>query len=208
MAAFLQLPIGALNAQTTETQRSESPASDAPSPNPRHGDETPEGAIRSFYTAIAMADRDTVEYLLAKPKQLQDWIDAQLDITYAFHRFSEAAKSHFGDEGKALYMPAPALVALKQLNENKPKEMGDKAEWTTNPRLPTKLIRKDGHWKMDIVSSFEKPEHLQLISKELAKTAAYIDAIAEEMENGHFDTIEKVRAELKRRRDAQNSAKP
>ncbi|MEO8272250.1 MAG: hypothetical protein ABI557_21250, partial [Aureliella sp.] len=98
-----------------------------------------------------MADRETVEYILATPKELQDWIDAQLDITYAFHRFSEAAKSHFGDEGKSLYLPSPALLALKQLKEIKPKEFGDKAEWTTNPRLPTKLLCKDGHWKIDIL---------------------------------------------------------
>lgn len=35
----------------------------------------------------------------------------------------------------------------------------------------------------------------------MSKTAAYIDAIAEEMENGRFDTIEAVRAELKRRKE-------
>ena len=199
--------IGLLNAQTASSKESGQQATSSPSPNPKYGDDTPDSTIRSFYTALAMADRETVEYLLATPKGLDGWIDAQLDITYAFHRFSEAAKSHFGDEGKSLYLPSPALLAIKQLKEIKPKESGDKAEWTTNPRLPTKLFRKDGHWKMDILKSFEKPEHIKELSRDLQQTASYIDDIAEKMENGRFDTMEQVRAEMKRRRENKNSAK-
>lgn len=60
---------------------------------------------------------------------------------------------------------------------------------------------------MDIFGSFEKPEHMQLLSRELSKTAAYIDAIAEEMESRRYDTVEAVRAELKRRRDLAESSK-
>lgn len=208
VAAVLQPLTGTLVAQTSSAPTSE-PQSNPPSaPNPKYGDDTPESAIRSFYTAIAMADRDTVEFILTTPKELENWIDTQLDITYAFHRFSEAAKSHFGEEGKALYMPSPALFALKQLKEIKPKETDDKAEWTTNPRLPTKLIRKDGHWKIDLAGSFEKPEHIQLISQEHKKTADLIDAIAEEIEGGQYDTIPKVRAEIKRRRETADPEKP
>lgn len=194
-------------AQESSTQGGAANSAAKASPSPKYGDATPEAMIRSFYVAIAMADRDTVEYLLVTPNKLQAWIDAQLDITYAFHRFSEAAKSHFGENGTTLVLPSPALVALNKLKEIKPKEDGDKAEWATNPRIPSKLIRQDGHWKMDIFGSFEKPEHMQLLSRELSKTAAYIDAIAEEMESGRYDTVEAVRAELKRRRDLAESSK-
>jgi hypothetical protein len=210
--AIQQVTISYCRAQESTTQNAKpqdataEPATKA-GPNPRYGDATVESTIRSFYVAIAMADRDTVEYLLDTPNELQEWIDAQFDITYAFHRFSEAAKSHFGEKGKSLVLPSPALVALTKLKEIKPKEDGDKAEWATNPRIPSKLIRRDGHWKMDILRSFEKPEHMQLLNREMSKTAAYIDAIAEDMENGRFETIEAVRAELKRRKELADAAK-
>ena len=196
----LQMFTGTLYAQSA-VQDLTTQAIPSQTPNLKYGDDTPESAIRSFYTAIAMADRATIEHILATPKELEEWIDSLLDITYAFHRFSEAAKTQFGEQGKSLYMPSPALLSLKQLKEIKPKESGDEAEWRTNPRLPTKLFRKDGHWKIDISKSFEKPDHIKQIAEEFRKSAECVDAIAEEMENGRYDTIEKVRAELKRRRE-------
>jgi hypothetical protein len=196
---------GIVFAQTAASENATQLETSSASPNPKYGDGTPEFAIQSFYTALAMADRDTVEYILANSKELTDWIDAQLDITYAFHRFSEAAKAQFGDEGRSLYLPSPALLALKQLKEIKPVESGNTAEWATNPRLPTKLFRKDGHWKIDILHSLEKPEHLQELTQEFIKTASYIDAIAEEMENRRYATVQDVRDEMKKRRANSNS---
>jgi hypothetical protein len=208
LGLLLTVATGDFSIAQTENQPelSQAPSSTA-SPKPKYGDATAETAIRSFYTALAMADRDTVEYLLVTPNELQDWIDAQLEITYAFHRFSEAAKATFGDEGKSLYMPSPFLISLNQLKDNKPKETGDRAEWKTHPRLPTKLLRTDGHWKLDLLRSFEKPDHVLVVAKEMQKTAALVDALAEEMEKGKFESVQQVRAELKRRREASQSNK-
>lgn len=199
--------LGFLSAQEITSPDTPSARTSQASPKPKYGDDTPESTIRSFYVALAMADQETVNFLLATPKELHEWVDAQLDITYAFHRFSEAAKSQFGDEGKSLILPSPSLIALNQLKDIKPKEDGDQAEWRTNPRLPMKLFRKDGHWKIDLLGSFEKAEHLQDLSREFARIAAYIDAIAEEIENGDIDTVEKVRSEMKRRRPSSSTTK-
>lgn len=198
---------GILLAQESDSQDSVARTKSNSSPNPKYGDDTPESTIRSFYTALAMADRETVDFLLVTPKELREWVDAQLKITYAFQRFSVAAKSQFGDDGKSLFLPSPGLIALNQLKEVKPQEEGDKAQWATNPRLPTKLIRIDGHWKMDLLRSFEKPEHIQLLNREFARTAAYIDAIAQEMESGRYKSLEEVRAEMKRRKESGSSNK-
>jgi hypothetical protein len=179
-------------------------------PNPRFGDETPEAAIRSFYTALASCDTVTACWLLVSPAKMKKWVEVQARMSSSFRHLGSAAGERFGEEGKSLQLPPPAELALLKLATVKPTEKGDKAEWATNPKVPTNLVRKDGHWKLDLHSSFLKPEHIDQQNVVLGRIAMYVNQIAQGIEKGEFESVDAVREEFKRQRAKMNEdlAKP
>ncbi len=186
-----------------QTRPAIEPASDKP--KPKFGDQSPEAAIRSFYTALATGDAPTARSLLVSPTKMHEWVEVQIRMSNSFRRFGTAAVERFGDEGKALQFPVPAELALLKLATVKPTEEGDKAEWATNPKVPSKLIRKDGHWKLDLHSSFLKPEHMEQQNVVLGRIALYVNRIAQGIEKGKFESIAAVREEFKRQRAKMNA---
>ena len=175
----------------------------APSPNVR--DKTPELAIRSFFTALSNGDTDGACELLVSPKKMRQYCKIQTEITGAFKNLADAAEAAFGDDGKVLQLPNPALEAMKRLGDVSPTVNGDEAEWRTNPAAPMKLKRIDGHWKLDLFSSFnKKPEQFELTNKVMSRVAKYVGEIAADMNKGRYESVADVQAEFRRQRRLMN----
>lgn len=168
-------------------------------------DNTPEAAIRSFYTALANGDATTASQLLESSDKMAKWVEVQIDQTNAFRQLGMAAISRFGEDGKVLQVPVPAESALKKLESIKPIQNGDTAEWRTNPNVPSKLVRKNGHWKLDLYSSFQKPEHLAQQVDVFGRIAKYVKEIAADIETGRLASIPEVREEFKKQRAKLNA---
>ncbi len=173
-------------------------------PKPKFGDQTPEAAIRSFYTALATGGAPTARSLLVSPTKMHEWVEVQVRMSNSFRRLGEAAVKQFGEEGKVLQFPVPAELALVKLVTIKPTQEGDQAEWRTNPKLPTKLVRRNGHWKLDLYASFLKPQHMTQQNVIFGRIAQYVEQIAQDIEKGRFETIAAVREEFKRQRAKMN----
>jgi hypothetical protein len=112
---------------------------------------------------------------------MKTWIDVQIEMSKSFRRLGTAAVSRFGKQGKALQATMPAEVVLQKLKTTRPTQNGDAAEWRINPNLPTKMTCINGRWKLDLYSSFQRPEDIS-------------------QQNDVFGRI--VRAELKKQREA------
>lgn len=174
----------------------------APAKTPaKPDDSTPEGAIRAFFEAIAAGDATLAQSYLLNPDPVKEWTEVQSSLSLAFKRMATAAVK-FGDEGKSLQTPVPARLAIQKLETVKVEQDGDSAKWPSNPQVPMKLQRVEGHWKLDLHSSFQKPEHLEMMNRVQGRIAKFVDRIAADMESGKLDTVESVRNEMRKERDA------
>lgn len=135
---------------------------------------------------------------------MRDWVKVQIEISNSFQHLGKASIACFGDTGKTLQLPAPAETVIGQLDKIKPVAKGNTAEWRTNPKLPTKLVLVDGHWKLDLYSSFGKPDDLVQISKTDGRIAKYIERIARDIDEDKFKSVADVRNELKAERAKMN----
>ena len=70
------------------------------------------------------------------------------------------------------------------------------------PAVPLKLKKIDGHWKLDLYSSFANPADLKKINRVHGGVANYIGDVATEIAAGKYESVDQVRQELKRRREA------
>ncbi len=170
----------------------------------KFGDQTPEAAIRSFYTALATSDARTARHLLVSPRKMDEWVKVQARMSSSFRRLSAAAVEHLGDDGKALHVAVPAEFVLQKLATIKPTQTGGQAVWPIHPKFPTKLVRIDGHWKIDLHSSFRKPEDMIQQNTIFGRIAEYVGQIATDTEKGKLQTVAAVRAELKAQRAKMN----
>jgi hypothetical protein len=166
-------------------------------------DTTPDGAIRVFFQAIADGDAKLAQSYLLDPTPMKEWTEVQSSMSLAFKRLATAA-ARFSDEGKSLQTPVPALLAIQKLETVKVEQEGDSAQWPSNPQVPMKLQRVEGHWKLDLFSSFQKPEHLEMMNRVQGRIAKYVDRIAADIESGKLDSVDSVRAEMRKERDALN----
>ncbi len=167
-------------------------------------DNTPEESISSFFAALAAGDSSTAQRLLVSPEEMADYCATQAKLSLALIRLGRAGVTRFGEKGKALQQPVPASLAVSRLKDVKPVIDGDTAEWKSNPNAPLKLRLLEGGWRIDLRSSFKKKDHLDMTNRVFGRIVAYIDDIAERLEQGHFDTISDVQAELKKQRAAMN----
>lgn len=165
-------------------------------------DSTPEAAIGAFYSALANGDSRAASELLVAPREMAEWTEIQARMTVSFNRLGKAAVARFGEDGNSLVAPVPAAVAFRQLDSVKPVVRGDSAEWPVNPKAPLKLKRIDGHWKLDVYSSFPSPAHLKQLNEVHRRVATYVGRIASDLDAGKFKSVAEVREELKKQREA------
>lgn len=173
-------------------------------PKPEFGDDSPENALRSFYSALKNGDAVTAKSLLTAPEKLTEWVDIQIKVSNAFRQFGDAAVAHFGDEGKVFLGGIPSDSLLKKLDTLKPTQDGDSARWAINPQVPMKLVREDGHWKLDLFASPNDDDQVKQQNRTFSRIADYVGQIATDVKDGKFATIAAVRAELKKQREAMN----
>ncbi|MEX0715923.1 MAG: hypothetical protein WD066_05020 [Planctomycetaceae bacterium] len=179
--------------------------SDAPEENVVEADDsTPKGAIRAFYTALAKGDDRAASRFLVSADELAEWTRIQAQTSIAFRKLGTASVKRFGEEGKRLQMQAmaPAELILQKLDTWKLEENGDEAVWHVNPNAPLKMKKIDGRWKLDVLASFQSPEHLELLNDVMARVNALVGKVADDLEQGRFDSVAEVRVELKRQREA------
>jgi len=167
-------------------------------------DVTPEAAICTFYNALARGDARSASRLLVTPAEMAEWTEIQANMSVSFQRLGAAAVSQFGDDGKLLQVSVPAETVLRKLDTIKPIQDGDTAEWRINPKVPMKMKRVHGHWKLDLYSSFRTPAHLRQINAVHRRVAAYVGRIATDIADGKFESVADVREEFKRQREAMN----
>jgi hypothetical protein len=162
-------------------------------------DDTPEAAIRSFYTALGGGDADAASRIVESPKNAREWIEVQVSVSNAFRHLGKAAVARFGEEGKLLQVNPQASV-LKILVDNKPLQDGDSAEWRVNPKAPMKLTRTNGHWKLDVLASFVSPEKVAEYNAAFRDVAELLEQYAADIENGKYQSVAEVRAEMNKKK--------
>ena len=179
-----------LFAQSTEDTQSE--------------DGTPAAAIESFFGALLKGDAEKATTFLMSPKKMTEYCRTQVELYKAFRHLGDAAEKHFGEDGKALRLPIPASLVSARLKEVQPEENGETAVWKSNPKVPMTLHRIDGHWKLDMYSSYKKPIQVKLTNQLFQRITEYTNTIANEISKGRFDTVQEVQQELKRQRTLMN----
>ncbi|MCA9247776.1 MAG: hypothetical protein KDA42_11685 [Planctomycetales bacterium] len=166
----------------------------------KSGDATPEEAIRSFFTAIADADPEAACSLLVAPEKMREYCRIQSNLSTSFRSLAEAGEAAFGEEGRVFRAGIPAHGAMQRLAEVEAVVDGDTAVWPSNPRAPMKLQRINGGWRLDLYSSFQKPQQLKMTNLIFERIANYVGEVAQGIRAGDHQSVAAVQAELRRQR--------
>ena len=167
-------------------------------------DSTPEAALRTFYEALAKGDANLARRVVVPHDLASEFIDTQVELTEGFLHLGKAGVAQFGEEGKALQPPLPAAAILARIKEVEIVEEGDMATWPYNPERPLKLRKVQNHWKLELHSSFGKPEQMQRFNKLMSRVASYVDEVADGIDAGRFQSVDEVRQEMRRQRNLMN----
>jgi hypothetical protein len=167
-------------------------------------DRTPKEAIESFFSAIADGNADAACSLLVSPGKMREYCRIQSQLSVAFRDLADAGEEAFGEDGRVFRAGIPAELAVKRLAEVQPVTDGDHAVWPANPKAPMKLKRIDGHWKLDLYSSFNKPEQLTMANLVFEHIGTYVTEIATGIREGAFESVAEVQAELRQQRQLMN----
>ena len=162
--------------------------------------ESPEDAIKHFFKSLGDGDADAALEVLIAPEKMKDYCRIQAKLNLAFVDLGNAGQQAFGEEGQVFGQGIPAIVALGRLDAVQPVVNGDTATWATNPRAPMTLRRVNGGWRLDLYTSFQSEENVQMTNRVFEGIATYISDVANQMRGGEFDSVAEVQAELRRRR--------
>lgn len=182
--------------QTSKSQDTAQDAAPNDEPKPEFGDDTPENAIRSYYTAMGKEDAVTMKHLLIKPQTLESWVDSQIKFIQSTRRLDAALLKKFGEEARPLIRLLPHEDAIQTLAREKITQDGDRAEWGSQ-----NLTSIDGHWKLDMHRTAMSQEQLNEQAEVISEMADFDEVIAKDIEAGKYQTIKEVQAEMERQRE-------
>jgi len=159
----------------------------------------PSEVLKKFYRSLAESYYDDAISCTTGDALSREFVESQVRLNIAFQLLGKNSVEHFGDEGKALQKPPPALAPLQEVDRVAVNVSGSTATWPLNPNNPMKLVLIDGEWKFDLAGSFPSPAALRSANRTFDAVAAYISDVANGIAAGEFNTIPEVRQEIKRR---------
>lgn len=173
---------------------------------------TPKGAALAHGKALEAGDKDALRATTFGTEEEYKALDAMIMVVKATKKVSEAFASTFGEDNPVADQFKTTAIA-EDADEYEVKEQDDTATIVHKARPdekdPTKLIRKDDKWYVDL-TGFPRNDHEKnlmrfapALSKVATETAAKIKAgayseaqkqVAEEIKNGKYPTPEEAEA--------------